>query len=293
MRFSQAALALLLGLLAASVVCFLLLPVLTILFNMGPDELLEKLNTPLAYKALKLSLISTLITLGLIITFGMPLAFFLANSRFPGKKVVEVLVIQLPIVIPPSVAGVGLLMMFGRFGWLGRWFDAAGISIAFTLAAVVMAQTFIAAPFFIQNARTAFAGIDPNLANVARTLGYSRLGTFFRVFLPLSLPGLVSGAALSWARALGEFGATLMFAGNLSGVTQTLPLAIYSAMESDLQVAIAISALLIAAAFVLLLTVKGLEAWPAIRRRRRNRRELKRVCSDAVLRKDSETLPSG
>jgi molybdate transport system permease protein len=202
------------------------------------------------------------------------LAYFLANRQFPGKQILDVL-IQLPIVIPPAVAGVGLLMVFGRFGILGEWLDIYGIQVGFTIVAVIMAQTFISAPFYIQAARTAFAGVDSSLTAVSRTLGASNIRTFFKVILPLSIPGLMTGAALSWGRALGEFGATIMFAGNLPGTTQTMPLAIYSAMESDMRIAVAISALLIAVAFCLLLSVKFFEFWPKIKINLRNRKGAK------------------
>ncbi|HET7580113.1 MAG TPA: ABC transporter permease [Bacillales bacterium] len=249
------------GIAGAIMLAFLVLPMISVYLDMAPGKLWEQLTTPVAVQALQLSVLTTFISLGLILLFGTPLAYFLANREFPGKRVLEV-VLQLPIVIPPAVAGVGLLLVFGRYGLIGQWLSAAGIGVAFSTTAVIMAQSFVAAPFYIQGARTAFAGVDPNLVSVSRTLGISPAKTFFRVVFPLALPGLISGAALSWGRALGEFGATIMFAGNLPGKTQTLPLAIYSAMQSDLGVAIAISALLITVGFCLLLLVKLVELWP-------------------------------
>lgn len=257
----------LLAICGALTLAFLLLPMVSVFFNMAPDQLWSQLTTPLALKALRLSVVTTCVSLGLILIFGTPLAYFLAHFRFPGKRVLEVL-LQLPVVIPPAVAGVGLLLMFGRRGWLGHGLSMLGIDIGFTSIAVVMAQSFVSAPFYIQSARTAFAGVDSTLVAASRTLGASSVKTFLRVVLPLALPGLVSGAALSWGRALGEFGATIMFAGNLPGKTQTLPLAIYSAMQSDLGIAIAISALLIIVAFFILLLVKLAEIWPARKRGR-------------------------
>jgi molybdate transport system permease protein len=253
---------------------FLFLPLFIVFFDMTPAEILNYLKTPLAVESLKLSIYSTFISLGLILIFGTPLAYFLAKKDFRGKQVIDVL-IQLPIVIPPAVAGVGLLMVFGRFGLLGPWFEAFGIQIGFTMIAVIMAQTFISAPFYIMAARTAFSGIDHNLDSVSRTLGGSQVRTFFKVILPLSMPGLLTGAALSWGRALGEFGATIMFAGNLPGSTQTMPLAIFAAMESDMNIAIALSALLIVVAFCLLLSVKLFEYYPQLKAYVRNRKENK------------------
>ncbi|MGO4886588.1 ABC transporter permease [Anaerobacillus sp. MEB173] len=243
---------------------FIFLPMFIVFFDMKPSEVISYLNTPLAIESLKLSLWTTVWSLSLIVLFGTPLAYFLAKNNFKGKQVLDVL-IQLPIVIPPAVAGVGLLMVFGRFGLLGKWFDLFGIQIGFTAIAVIMAQAFIAAPFYIMAARTAFSGVDSNLDSVSRTLGGSRIRTFFKVTLPLSLPGLLTGAALSWGRALGEFGATIMFAGNLPGHTQTMPLAIFAAMESDMKIAIALSALLIIVSFCLLLSVKIIEHYPAFK----------------------------
>lgn len=264
------------ALIVAIVLSFLILPLFIVFFDMKPLELIEQLKSPMAVDALKLSISTTFISLAIILIFGTPLAYMLARFQFRGKGALEVLV-QLPIVIPPAVAGVGLLMVFGRFGLFGQWFESIGISIGFSFAAVIMAQVFISASFYIQNARTAFAAVDPKLVSVSRTLGMNSLRTFIRISLPLAAPGLLSGAALSWARALGEFGATIMFAGNLPGKTQTMPLAIYTVMESDMRVAIAISALLIAVAFFLLLSVKLFEKWPEIRHGLNKRKEEKHV----------------
>lgn len=259
------------SLLLAIILSFIFLPLIAVFLDMTPQEIWQQLQTPLAYESLKLSVYTTLISLGLIILFGTPLAYLLATKDFVGKQVLDVL-IQLPIVVPPAVAGVGLLMVFGRFGLLGGWLDIYEIRIGFTVIAVIMAQSFISAPFYIQAARTSFANIDKSLINVSRTLGASKIRTFFKIILPLSIPGLITGAALSWGRALGEFGATLMFAGNLPGKTQTMPLAIFSAMESDMRIAVALSALLIAVAFFLLLSVKAIEYWPRLMMKLRHRK---------------------
>ncbi|HET7616382.1 MAG TPA: ABC transporter permease [Bacillales bacterium] len=249
----------------AVMIAFLLLPMLAVFLHLPLTGLWAELTSPLALQALQLSVATTFASLGLIILLGTPLAYFLCRGTFPGKGILEVL-LQMPIVIPPAVAGVGLLLVFGRLGWVGNVFADLGVPIAFTSAAVVMAQSFVAAPFYIQAARAAFQSIDADLVSVSRTLGVSKTKTFFRVVVPLSLPGLITGAALSWGRALGEFGATIMFAGNLRGVTQTLPLAIYSGMQSDLGAAVAMSALLITVAFFLLLLVKLAELWPRFKK---------------------------
>jgi molybdate transport system permease protein len=260
------------ALLIAIALSFIFLPMIAVFLDMTPQEIWQQLQTPLAYESLKLSVYTTLISVALIIIFGTPLAYLLATKDFTGKHVIDVL-IQLPIVIPPAVAGVGLLLVFGRFGLLGGWLDIYGIRIGFTIIAVIMAQCFMSAPFYIQAAKTAFATIDQSLINVSRTLGASKLRTFYKIILPLSIPGLITGAALSWGRALGEFGATIMFAGNLPGKTQTMPLAIYAAMESDIRIAVALSALLIMVAFFLLLSVKVIEHWPKLKLKLRHRKE--------------------
>lgn len=164
---------------------------------------------------------------------------------------------QLPIVVPPAVAGVAMLLAFGRRGLLAGWLYPEGWSVTFTTTAVVMAEVFVSAPFFVQAATSAFRRIDPKLVIVARTFGASPLRVFFRIAVPLASPGLVAGAAMGWARSLGEFGATLMFAGNLEGRTQTLPLAIYTALESDMRAAQALSIVLVVVAFALLVLVRA------------------------------------
>jgi molybdate transport system permease protein len=245
---------LLFGLVALMMMGFLFVPLLSVFFTMSPDQLFAKLNTPIAYQALLLSLETTVIALVIILLFGTPLAYWLARGRFRGKRFLSVL-IQMPIVTPPAVAGVGLLLIFGKMGLLGGPLTFVGWSFAFNTPAVVMAQVFISAPFFISSAMQAFQAVDEKMILVSRTLGVSRWKTFWKVTVPISLSGLLTGAALSWGRALGEFGATMMFAGNLPGKTQTLPLAIFTAMQSDGKVGIAMSALLLFVSFFLLLIV--------------------------------------
>ncbi|HEY0839343.1 MAG TPA: ABC transporter permease [Vulgatibacter sp.] len=233
-------------------VAFLLLPLVALLASTPLVGLVEGVAHPLVWPALRLSLLTSGASLLGVALLGTPLAWSLARSQGRLSRAIEAGV-QLPIVIPPAVAGLAMLLAFGRKGLLG------GGSIAFTTAAVVMAQTFVSAPFFVQAATSAFRRVDDRLIDVARTLGASPLRVFFRVGVPLALPGLVAGATMAWARALGEFGATLMFAGNLEGRTQTLPLAIYSALEVDLRAARALSIVLVIAAFTTLLISRA--AW--------------------------------
>jgi molybdate transport system permease protein len=220
----------------------------------GPKALLAGLEHPAVWPALRLSLLTT--TLGLLATvaLGTPLAWSLA--RHPRRRWFEVL-LELPIVVPPAVVGVALLLVFGRQGFLGPALADAGWRLPFTTAAVVVAQVVVSAPLYVQAATAAFRGVDAELFAVARSLGASSARVFFGVAVPIALPALVGGAAVAWARALGEFGATLLFAGNLQGRTQTLPLAIYAALESDLRAAQAISVVLLVVAFALLLALRG------------------------------------
>lgn len=235
---------------------FLGLPLFALVATTSGAALVEGLGDAIVGPALRLSLLTTGASVLVVAGFGTPLAWTLARARGRIARVVET-VVQLPIVVPPAVAGVALLLAFGRRGLLAGWLYPRGTSVAFTTVAVVMAEVFVSAPFFVQAATSAFRRVDARLLVVARTLGASPLRVFFRVALPLAAPGLVAGAAMAWARALGEFGATLMFAGNLPGVTQTMPLAIYTALESDLRVAQALSIVLVAVAFALFLVVRA------------------------------------
>lgn len=251
MRSLVAALPLLAG---ALLLAFLVLPVVALALSSGFGEVLSGLKNPLAISALGLSLFTTTCSLLVVLLLGTSLAWLLAQRSGRGWRALGTLV-QLPIVIPPAVSGLALLLAFGRRGLLGPWLERAGIGLPFTTAAVVLAEVFVSAPFYVQAAAASFRRLDPSLLLVARSLGASPTRTFFRVALPLSRQGLATGAALSWSRALGEFGATLMFAGNLTGRTQTLPLAIYTAMETDLRAAKAMSLVLVVVAFGLLLLV--------------------------------------
>jgi molybdate transport system permease protein len=197
-----------------------------------------------------------------ILLVGTPTAYLIARHAFPGRSFVITLV-ELPLVLPPAVAGIGLLVAFGRFGLLGGTFDALGIDVAFNTTAVVLAVIFVASPLYMRQAIAAFEGVDSNLVAASRTLGAGPERTFFRVVLPLARAGLAAGAALSLARGLGEFGATIMFAGSFQGVTQTLPLAIYFEFDRDFNVAVTISALLVIVTGAILLSLKLTSLWPS------------------------------
>ncbi len=244
--------------LAALVVAlFLALPLIAlVLKTVQSSEAMQAFGRARVTEALRLSLATSAVSTALAVALGTPLAYGLARYRFPGRVVLDTLV-DLPIVLPPAVAGLGLLMAFGRRGILGDTLDLAGLHLAFTTTAVVMAQTFVASPFYIRSARAGFEAVDRSLESVSATLGVSPIVTFFRVTAPLARPALVGGAAMAWARALGEFGATIMFAGNLQGVTQTMPLAIYSDLQGgDLRAALALAVILLAVSFAVLLVFR-------------------------------------
>ncbi len=213
-----------------------------------PGHLWRILVEPLARDALRLSLLTSLAATAASVVLGLPVAYLLARLRFRGREVLDTL-IDLPVTLPPVVAGVALLLTFGRMGWLGRYLEAAGVRVAFSTLAVVLAQVFLAAPLFVRAARAGFESVPEALEEAAMTLGRSRWQTFWSVTVPVAAPALLAGVVLAWARALSEFGATLMFAGNLRGVTQTLPLAVMGAMEVDLELAIALSLLSLLLAF--------------------------------------------
>jgi molybdate transport system permease protein len=241
--------------LALALLGLLSLPLLALLLASSPAEIAAGVEHRLFLPALSLSVRTTLLSLAIVIVTGTPLSWWLARSERRWVRVVELLV-DLPIVLPPAVVGVALLSAFGRSGTFGPALDAIGLSLPFTTKAVVVAQVVVAGPFFVQSAASAFRKVDLDLLLVARSLGATPVGAFFRVALPAALPGLLGGAALCWARAIGEFGATLLFAGNLSGRTQTMPLAIYTALESDVRVAVAISLVLAGVSVVLLFALR-------------------------------------
>ena len=238
---------------------FLLLPLVALFLSVPLSQLLGRLGEPVVLDALRLSLLTSVIATVIVVLLGLPMAWVLATRQFPGKRVVEVLV-DLPMVLPPTVAGFALLMAFGRTGLAGRTLDAFGVSLPFTTAGVVVAQVFMAMPFFVGPARAGLLGVERRYLEAAATLRAGEGFTFFRVMLPLALPALSAGVAMAGARALGEFGATITFAGNLPGTTQTMPLAVYVALQSDLDAAVVMSVLLLLMAFGLLL---GLRSAPA------------------------------
>ena len=229
-------------------VLFIGLPILALLVRAGQQEgFFAGITGPLALQALRLTLFTSLTSLAIVVVVGTPFALLLARRAATSRllRVIDTFV-ELPLVLPPVVAGVAMLMAFGRNGLLGPALATAGISLPFTTVAVIFAQIFVAAPFYIRAARIGFAGVDPTYEDVSQTLGVSPGATFWRLTLPLAWPSLLTGAALAWARAVSEFGATIMFAGNLTGRTQTMPLAIMTTMESSLGAALALSAVMLA-----------------------------------------------
>jgi molybdate transport system permease protein len=246
----------------AVVLCFLTLPVVAIFVDTAPGDLVASLGEEGALEALRLSLVCSTAAVALIVAFGTPAAYGLATRRFRGRATVMTL-IELPLVLPPAVAGIGLLAALGPEGLLGGLVEDAGVRLVLTTGGVVLALTFVAAPFYLRQAQSAFEALDRTWLDASRTLGASEARTFVRVAVPTAGPGLVSGLALAWGRALGEFGATLMFAGSFRGVTQTAPLAIYERFSSDFTGALALSAVLVAVSAALLLSVKLLtgSAW--------------------------------
>jgi molybdate transport system permease protein len=242
---------------SSGLILFLTVPLICLLLYLRPQAWISHLRSEMALQALWLTLKTTTLATLICVLLGLPVAYLLARYDFWGKEALDTLT-DLPITVPPVVAGVALLLAFGRNGLLGRYLDLAGIQIGFTTLAVILAQVFIASPFFVKAARAGFESVDVRLEQAARTLGANRWRSFLTVTLPLSRPSLVAGVVLAWARALSEFGATMMFAGNFPGRTQTLTMAVMTAMESDLETAIAISALSLLLALVALIGAKSL-----------------------------------
>jgi molybdate transport system permease protein len=223
---------------------FLVLPIVAIFARTSPATLVDQLSSPVVRDAFVVSLKTSLLAQLLIVVLGTPAAFLLAGRRFPGHSLAVTLV-ELPLVLPPAVAGIGLLAAFGRVGLLGSSLRTFGVTLPFTQAAVTIAVAYVASPLYIRQAIAAFEATDPDLAAASRTLGASPVRTFFRVVLPLARGGLIAGLALSFARGLGEFGATIMFAGSLQRVTQTLPLAIYAEFDRNFDATLAMSGTLV------------------------------------------------
>jgi molybdate transport system permease protein len=243
-------------LLSLPLLAFLVLPLVALFLRVSPASLLANLGKPQVLQTVGLSLGTTLTATAITIIFGTPVAYLLAQRRTRFYQVVDTL-IDLPTVLPPAVAGVALLLAFGRRGLLGGLYCGLDVNIAFTQVAVVMAQTFIAAPFFIKAATLGFASVEAEIKNAAALDGANSWQVFRHVVMPLSWTALVSGSVMTWARALGEFGATIIFAGNFPGRTQTMPLAIYIGFELDLDVALTLAVILVGCSFLVLMVVKG------------------------------------
>lgn len=244
---------------AAVALTFLVLPVIAIVVRAPWSSLVDELSSGDAQVALRLSLVTTTISTGLCLVLGIPLAWLLARTTFPGRSLVRALV-TLPLVLPPVVGGVALLLAFGRNGIVGQYLDDwFGITLPFTTQGVVVAQTFVALPFLVISVEGAFRASDRRFDDAAATLGATRWHAFRRITIPLALPGIVSGAVLSWARALGEFGATVTFAGNFPGTTRTMPTEVYLSLQSSPDAAIALSLVLIAVSVLVLAVLR--ERW--------------------------------
>jgi len=236
---------------------FIAVPILSLVVWTISEEAWGAMASPVARDALFLSMRTTATTMFILIVVGTPAAYVLARARFRGNRALNTLV-ELPIVLPPSAAGIALLLAFGRFGLIGGYLNAFGITLTFTTVAVVIAEIFVAAPFYLRQAATGFAEVDRATEEAALVDGASRTAAFLRVTVPLAFPALVSGAVTAWARALGEFGATIIFAGNFRGTTQTIPLAIFSEFQSNIDAAVALSVLVLGFAFAVILAVRYL-----------------------------------
>jgi molybdate transport system permease protein len=239
----------------ALALAFLVLPVVAIFADTSPGRMLSALGDSSSTDALRLSLETSLVAVAIIVVVGTPAAYGLATRDFPGRAAVVTL-LELPLVLPPAVAGIGLLAALGPKGLLGGALGDAGVSLVLSTAGVVVALVFVAAPFYLRQAQAAFAAVDRSWLEASRTLGVGPAGTWWRVAVPAARPGLLAGLALAWGRALGEFGATLMFAGSFRGITQTVPLAIYDRFARDFDGALALSAVLVVVSAGLLGSVK-------------------------------------
>lgn len=250
----------LLAVVVAIALAFLLLPLVALFLRVPPGTLIEQLGSGAALDAMLVSLETSLIAHVVILGFGTPVAWALATRSFPGRRI-AIAVVELPLVLPPAVAGIALLAAFGRRGLLGGTLEVLGITLPFTQAAVVFAIVFVASPFYVRQAIAAFAALDQTLLDASRTLGAGPLRTFRRIALPLASGGLGAGSSLAFARGLGEFGATIIFAGSFRGETQTAPLAIYAQLDLDFDTAIALGALLIIFSVAILIAVNLVPAW--------------------------------
>jgi molybdate transport system permease protein len=246
-----AALALLVG--------FVSLPLLSLMVWTVDKGAWREMASPVAVDALLLSVRTTAITMAILLLVGTPAAYVLGRVGFRGSRAINTL-IDIPVVLPPSAAGIALLLAFGRLGLVGQYLNVFGITLSFTTAAVVMAEVFVAAPFYIRQAATGFSAVDQMVEEAALVDGASRFRVFFKVTVPLAFPVLVAGALTAWARALGEFGATIIFAGSFRGVTQTIPLAIFAEFQRNIDAAVALSVLVLGFAFAVILAIRYLTA---------------------------------
>lgn len=242
-------------LLTLPLLLFILIPIASLFFHLTPADLVAGLEQAQVRQAIQLSLTTSLATVVLSAALGTPLAYYLHRRPSRLARLIDTLV-DLPVVLPPAVAGVALLTAFGRQGLVGRALSPLGVTLPFTTAAVIMAQTFVAAPLYVKSAALGFAGVDLELRRAAALDGANRWQVFRHIVVPLSWASVLSGCLLTWARALGEFGATIIFAGNFPGRTQTMPLAIYIGFEIDLRVALTLSIILVAFSFVVLALVR-------------------------------------
>jgi molybdate transport system permease protein len=238
-------------------ILFILLPITSVVLRLSPAALWSTLSLGQVQQAAQLSLVTSLATVGLTVLIGTPVAYLICCRRTRFFRLIDTL-IDLPTVLPPSAAGVALLVTFGRQGLIGSWLSPLGVSISFTELAVILAQTFVAAPFYIKTAELGFARVDSELKKAASLDGANRWQVFCLIVVPLSWMSLVSGCVMTWARALGEFGATIIFAGNFPGRTQTMPVLIYVGLELDLNVALTLSAILIGCSFLIIVLVKSI-----------------------------------
>jgi molybdate transport system permease protein len=248
----------------AVVMAFLLLPIVALFTYQPVHDLIHNFGARVATDAILVSLKTNAIAFAVMIVLGTPFAYVIGRRRFRGRNVVVTLV-EVPLVMPPAVAGLGLLVAFGRFGLLGHTLTVLGVDLAFTQAAVVLAILFVASPFYLRGAIAAFEAVDSTLLDVAGTLGAGPLRRMLRVAMPLASAGLGAASALAFARGIGEFGATILFAGSFEGTTQTLPLAVYSLFDANLDQAIAIGVLLIIVSAAILLAAKLVGSWTSSR----------------------------
>jgi molybdate transport system permease protein len=236
---------------------FVNLPLLNLIVWTVDKGAWRAMGSPVAVDALLLSVRTTAMTMAILLLVGTPAAYVLAGADFRGSRVINIL-IDIPVVLPPSAAGIALLLAFGRLGLVEQYLNVVGITLSFTTAAVVMAEVFVAAPFYVRQAATGFGAVDRRIEEAALVDGASRSTVFFKVTVPLAFPALVAGALTAWARALGEFGATIIFAGSFRGVTQTISLAIFAEFQRDLDAAVALSVLVLGLAFAVILAVRNL-----------------------------------